>query len=517
MSSSSKNHHTKPGSYGIEYWKRDPSPPVSETMQYMHHRDVPTSKQVHKSKATSSISRSISRYQESSSSKKASKLKRQRPLGSEGSPSPSPGPLRSSSSEDPAERFRQLLEDHVMAHSPAAQDSDNLACPFVKHDPGRYAYVVNSCTETGFKDVGSLRDHIKRVHSRKYGCTECYSHRFNCGKKQLGQAKQKHQGQKECKESKKKLDERKDASEPEWMTEAQEREYETLDLRRVRLDNLKESFREIYTHLWPESKADVSTIPTHCYGPGFLVSTFVIDQILEQLHIGQTRRSLSSRLPSQQPPYEQDTAETEDDPSPQPPGENIDGILGANGFDYSVYVPDPAPTAFIASNNASSNNYPDNNSSMFDNPPDTYLPPGSFYSSQPVPTFGGGSSNNDHFIMSPAAAPDEPRVPPFSYIIPGSTGPSNQDSAYGTNLSDENEGYKPQQHHPSYHSHNAASFPLTNWDRAGPSGPEQNPPAGDDIHLDEEGVGDELGNFYCSNYFPAEGGRFDGVLHSTSR
>ncbi|KAK7985049.1 hypothetical protein PG988_002671 [Apiospora saccharicola] len=425
-----------------------------------------------------------------SKSHRNGRFKRQRLPGSEGSPSPSPGPPLSSSSEGPAERFRQLLEDHVMVHSPAAQDSDNLACPFVKHNPGRYAYVVNSCTETGFKDVGSLRDHIKRVHSRKYGCTECYSHRFNCGKKQLGQAKQKHQGAKECKESKKKLDERKESSEPEWMTEAQEREYETLDLRRVRLDNLKESFREIYTHLWPESKADVSTIPTHCYGPGFLVSTFVIDQILEQLHIRQTRRSLSSRLPSQQPPYEQDTAETEDDRSPQPPGENLDGILGANGFDYSVYVPDPAPTAFISSNNTSSNNYPDNNSSI---------------------------SNNDHFIMSPAAAPDEPRVPPFSYIIPGSTGPSNQDSAYGTNLSDENEGYKTQQYHQSYHSHNAASFPLTNWDRAGPSGPEQNPPAGDDIHLDEEGVGDEPGSFYCSSYFPAEGGRYDGVLHSTSR
>ncbi|KAK8072363.1 hypothetical protein PG996_005711 [Apiospora saccharicola] len=280
-----------------------------------------------------------------SKSHRNGRFKRQRLPGSEGSPSPSPGPPLSSSSEGPAERFRQLLEDHVMVHSPAAQDSDNLACPFVKHNPGRYAYVVNSCTETGFKDVGSL---------------SAFS--------QLGQAKQKHQGAKECKESKKKLDERKESSEPEWMTEAQEREYETLDLRRVRLDNLKESFREIYTHLWPESKADVSTIPTHCYGPGFLVSTFVIDQILEQLHIRQTRRSLSSRLPSQQPPYEQDTAETEDDRSPQPPGENLDGILGANGFDYSVYVPDPAPTAFISSNNTSSNNYPDNNSSMFANP-----------------------------------------------------------------------------------------------------------------------------------------------------
>ncbi|KAK7914623.1 hypothetical protein PG985_012326 [Apiospora marii] len=442
-----------------------------------------------------------------SKSHRNGKLKRQRLPASEGSPSPSPGPPLSSSSENPAERFRQLLRDHVMANSPAAQDSDNLACPFVKHDPGRYAYVVNSCTETGFKDVGSLRDHIKRVHSRKYGCTECYSHRFNCGKKHLVQAKAKHQGQKECKESREKLDDRDDASEPEWMTEEQEREYETLDLRRVRLDNLKESFREIYTHLWPESKADVSTIPTHCYGPGFLVSTFVIDQILEQLNNGQTRRPTLGRLPSQQPPCEQDSPETEDT-SPQPPEENLACILEASGFAYSAYVPDPTPGAFIASNNNNgSNNYP-GNSSMYTNPPETYLSPGSFYSSQPVPTFGG--SSNDQFIMSSPAAQDEPRVPPFSYIIPESTGPSNpsnQDSAYGTNPPDENEGYKTQQPQ-HYHPHNSASFQVTNWaalHHAGPSGPEQNPPAGDDIHLDEEGAGDELGSYFNSYFPPTEG------------
>lgn len=344
------------------------------------------------------------------------------------------------------------------------------------------------------------------MHSRKYGCTECYSHRFNCGKKQLGQAKAKHQGQKECKESKKKLDDRGGASEPEWMTEEQEREYETLDLRRVRLDNLKESFREIYTHLWPESKADVSSIPTHCYGPGFLVSTYVIDQILEQLNVGHTRRPSSSRLPSQQPPYEQDATENEDDPSPQPPEENLASILGVHGFDYSAYVPDPTSAAFIASNNNGSN-YPDN-ASMYTNPPETYMPPESFYSSQHVSTFGG--SSNGRFIMSPAAQ-DEPRVPPFPYSIPGSTGPSNQDSAYGTNPSDENEGFKTQQQHhhkQHYHPHNASSFQVTNWaalHHAGPSGPEQNPPAGDDIHLDEEGAGDELGS-YLSYFSTTEGG-----------
>lgn len=355
------------------------------------------------------------------------------------------------------------------------------------------------------------------MHSRNYGCTECYSHRFNCGKKQLGQAKAKHQGQKECKESKKKLDGRDDASEPEWMTEEQEREYETLDLRRVRLDNLKESFQEIYTHLWPESKADVAKIPTHCYGSGFLVSTFVIDQIFAQLDLGQTRRSLPSRLPSQQLPYEPDTAEAEDDPSPQPPEENLVGILGASAFDYSAaYVPDPTSAAFLASNNNNSTNhsYP-GTSSMYAGAPDTYLPPGSFYSPQPVPAFGG--SSNDQFIMSPAAQ-DESRVAPFPYIIPGSTNPSNQDSAYETNPSDENESFKAQHHHQQhYHPHNAA--PFHDWaalHHAGPSGPEQNPPAGDDIQLDEEGAGDELGSYF-TNYFPPDGGRFEGVLDNASR
>lgn len=92
-----------------------------------------------------------------SKSHRIGRLKRQRLPGSEGSHSPSPGPPLPSSPDNPAESFHQLLRDHVMTHSPAAQDSENLACPFVKHNPGRYAYVVNSCTETGFKDVGSLR------------------------------------------------------------------------------------------------------------------------------------------------------------------------------------------------------------------------------------------------------------------------------------------------------------------------------------------------------------------------
>ncbi|KAK8064946.1 hypothetical protein PG994_007584 [Apiospora phragmitis] len=420
-----------------------------------------------------------------------SRLKRPRLPGSEGCHSPSPSP-----SENPAERFRQLLSDHVKEYSPAAEDSDNLACPFVKHNPGRYAYVVNSCTETGFKDVGSLRDHIKRVHSRKYGCTECHSHRFNCGKKQLGAAKAKHQSQKECKESKQKRQDRGDASEPEWMTEEQEREYDKLDLRRSRLDNLEESFREIYTHLWPGSKADVSTIPAHSYGSGFLVSMFVIDQVFEKLSMGPTRRLSSGRLPSQQQPsYEQeDATEAEDDPSPQPPADDLAGMLGVDPFDYPTYVTDPTAAPPFIANNGNSYSH-----SMYSNP-GTYLPSESY--SQPAGPSQFNSSN-DQFVMRPfydgsAIQADEPRVPPFPYTIPVSTNPSNQDSAYGTNpSSDENDCYKTQQLQQHHHYSNAAPQ-VTDWaalQHAGPTGPEQNPPAGDDIHLDEEGAGEEFTYF----------------------
>ncbi|KAK8103956.1 uncharacterized protein PG998_010989 [Apiospora kogelbergensis] len=71
MSSGSGRNPTKPGSYGIEYWKRDPSPPVTETMQSLHRRDAQDSKQVYKNKAGSSISRYSSRYPTYSSSKKS--------------------------------------------------------------------------------------------------------------------------------------------------------------------------------------------------------------------------------------------------------------------------------------------------------------------------------------------------------------------------------------------------------------------------------------------------------------
>ncbi|KAK8074896.1 hypothetical protein PG997_009559 [Apiospora hydei] len=429
--------------------------------------------------------------------------KRPRHPDSVGCHSPSPGPPLSGF-DNPAKRFHQLLSDHVMNHSPAAQDSDNLACPFVKHNPGRYAYVVNSCTETGFKDVGSLRDHIKRVHSRKYGCTECHSHRFNCGKKQLSAAKTKHQSQKECKDAKKKREDREDredASEPEWMTEEQEREYDKLDLRRSRLDNLEESFREIYTHLWPECKADLSTIPAHCYGSGFLVSMFVIDQIFEKLSIGSTRRRSLSRLPSQQLPYEQDTTETEDDPSPPPPPEeHLAGMLGTSPFDYPTYVNDPTAAPFMANGNNTSYAH-----SMYANP-GTYLSSENYSQPGGLLQFNGG---NDQFVMSPfyddsATQADEPRVPPFPYTIPVSTNPSQQDSAYGTTPSDENEGYKTQQQQqqPHHHYHGAA-LQVTDWaalHHAGPTGPEHNPPTSDDIHLDEEGAVEDFG--YLSGCLP---------------
>lgn len=92
--------------------------------------------------------------------------KRQRGLTSEGhhSPSPAPQPSTSSSSSsstfqssDVAGQFNQALLDYVKDNSPAAGELDYLACPFLKHDPKRYAFVKNSCTETGFKNAGSLK------------------------------------------------------------------------------------------------------------------------------------------------------------------------------------------------------------------------------------------------------------------------------------------------------------------------------------------------------------------------
>ncbi|KAK6820643.1 hypothetical protein PG995_003705 [Apiospora arundinis] len=197
--------------------------------------------------------------------------KRQRELTSEGHHSPSPEPRPSDFASD----FNQALSDYVIANSPPAQDSNSLACPFLKHDPKRYAYVKNSCTETGFKDVGSLRDHIKRVHSRKFGCTECFTHRFNCAKKKLNATKVKHQSQDECRDlTKKRVENGITAAEPvEWMSEEQEREYEKLDLRKTRQSTPEESFREIYTHLWPESNDDESSIPDYRHESGFLVSS----------------------------------------------------------------------------------------------------------------------------------------------------------------------------------------------------------------------------------------------------
>ncbi|KAK8000028.1 hypothetical protein PG990_012628 [Apiospora arundinis] len=382
--------------------------------------------------------------------------KRKRLQGSVGHPSPSPGPPSpppppsspSQNNQEFTDQFRRVLFQHVMDSSPdARKDSGNLACPFLKHDPERYAFVKNSCTVTGFKDVGSLRDHIKRVHSRKFGCTECFDHRFNCAKGKLKAAKFKHQALEECKESKMKREQSTgadvEAAEPvEWMSEEQEKDYDILDLRKTRQNNPKESFREIYTHLWPESKE----IPDYRHLTGFIISLPVIEQVLAKMTLGPIGISSSTGLLSQQrSSYEQGTMaepEPEKDRTPQGQQEEPPDMLKGNGPFYSPFIDDPSTAGII----------------------------------------------NRSFPPRETVA--DSRVPPFTYSMAAPTGRSNTDSGYETITTTENDsGQKPQTQLPQQRSHHDLVPSGNNWMAlqhiGGPYGPED-PPEGEDIQLDEE-------------------------------
>ncbi|KAK8851538.1 hypothetical protein PGQ11_014017 [Apiospora arundinis] len=445
--------------------------------------------------------------------------KRKRLQGSVGHPSPSPGPSSpppppSSPSENTRkviELFRQVLSDHVMG-----RDSGNLACPFLKHDPGRYASVINSCTITGFKDVGSLRDHIKRVHSRKFGCTECFNHRFNCAKGKLKAAKIKHQALEECKESKTKREKstEADVDTAEWMSEEQERDYEILDLRKARQNNLKESFREIYTHLWPESKE----IPDYSYGSGFIISMPVIEQVLEKMTLGPTGiLSSTGFLNQHSSSYEQGTMaepEPEEDPTPQEQQEELSGMPRDDDSFYASFMVGPSTAVATGIVNR---NYQDispycNNSN---NPERTYPPSGSF-SLHLASSLN--NSNNDQSTMNASftthAPMADPRVQPFSFNMPASTGQSNTDSGYGTVRSTGNDnGCKPPAQIHQQRAHHDFPPLENNWvalrHTGGPPGPED-PPEGEDIQLDEE----ELS--YDFNNLPNAGDQLEWALDTSS-
>ncbi|KAK4102504.1 hypothetical protein N658DRAFT_485309 [Parathielavia hyrcaniae] len=57
----------------------------------------------------------------------------------------------------------------------AAKGGKKFACPFCKHDPGRYK-SVKTCCGPGWDDVHRVKEHIYRRHSWKSFCPRCFEH-----------------------------------------------------------------------------------------------------------------------------------------------------------------------------------------------------------------------------------------------------------------------------------------------------------------------------------------------------
>ena len=361
------------------------------------------------------------------------------------------------------------------------------------------------------------------MHSLKHGCTNCHSHRFNVGEKELAEAKAKHR--KECKGPKKKEEAQKNTPEPlEWMTEEQEKDYEKLDLRKSRQDNLKETFQKIYSHLWPKSVP----VPDYRHGAGSRVSVFIAIQVLEKMSIESietAKRPSSASLQSQQPlSYGKDAAvESEHEEDRIMGQEEPADMPGASDPYCSDFMNDPGTnTSLMAATNNNSNYL--GATSFYGNSintpePSSYLP--ASYPPQLIPHLShNSSSGNDQLNMSQPVFAEHVNMAhpadmkPFPYTLPRSTGPSqsHSDSGYATNPPADNDGYnirppyRPQQQYSNYghgHGHNAnllGSDCLVFKHTGGSCGPD-NPPDGEDLQVDEDNGEDDLAMF---GGFPAQ-------------
>ncbi|KAL1850425.1 hypothetical protein VTK73DRAFT_9684 [Phialemonium thermophilum] len=134
---------------------------------------------------------------------------------------------------------------------PEAYD-DYLVCPFRRRNPARYASVLDyACTGYGFKEIADLRDHIKRVHSYKYGCFDC-KERYQGRDNNLAAQIKKHKA--ECRNAGLEPAKVKHFR-PEWMTPEQDRRYFKLDFRKSVGLTVESQYIKICESLWPEFDA----------------------------------------------------------------------------------------------------------------------------------------------------------------------------------------------------------------------------------------------------------------------
>ncbi|KAI0835314.1 hypothetical protein F5Y06DRAFT_276646 [Hypoxylon sp. FL0890] len=190
--------------------------------------------------------------------------KRRRPCGS----NEAPGASSALSRRGPLvllDKMVELFEEEITGLTQDEEHKGHLACPFWKHNPTRYVHVKNSCTEgVGFKDIGKLTEHIRRVHCLWNGCEKCRK-RFNqCRLEDVREEKRKHMAS--CTAEKKLT-----VSDSEWMDEAQDAEYQLLNFQRDKGDPSR-CYEKICRALWgPDYQNE---IPEPYHMPGFQLSVF---------------------------------------------------------------------------------------------------------------------------------------------------------------------------------------------------------------------------------------------------
>ncbi|KAI0135652.1 hypothetical protein F4814DRAFT_402037 [Daldinia grandis] len=169
------------------------------------------------------------------------------------------------------------------------EHKEYLACPFWKHDPDRYRSVKNSCTDGfGFKNIGKLTEHIKRVHCLWNGCENCRK-RFNKAKREdVDEVKRMHMVG--CIEPARKLTK----FEAEWMDKDQDEAYGQLNFQKDKGSPFQ-CYEKICRAIWgPDPKIEIQE-PYHL--PGFQMS-ILRWQVFKDLEILCRQRNIEGPHPN---------------------------------------------------------------------------------------------------------------------------------------------------------------------------------------------------------------------------
>ena len=122
----------------------------------------------------------------------------------------------------------------------------------------------------------NYRDHIKRVHSARYGCHRC-KERYQCRDNTLAETDKKHK--KSCKYANKEPLRLNDYK-PEWMTPEEDKRYFAIDFRKKDTKSpptLEDQYLRICVAIWPNfdsQNINICKPPFRCFAA--FLSPFVL-------------------------------------------------------------------------------------------------------------------------------------------------------------------------------------------------------------------------------------------------